>query len=658
MCGITGFLSLPGRLSETEAETTARIMADAIARRGPDSAGTWADPEAGIAFGHRRLAIIDLSPAGHQPMASASGRYVICYNGEIYNHLDLRAELEAAGHAPVWRGHSDTETLVASFDAWGVEATITRAVGMFAIAVWDREMRGLSLLRDRLGEKPLYFGWQGNGEAHSFVFGSELSTIRAHPAFENRIDRRAIVQLMRMGHVGERLAIHEGLSRVQPGEIVEVSHANPEPVRRHYWSGAGIAAATPRREITPQDAVAEFETLLLDAVDRQMMSDVPLGAFLSGGIDSSTIVGLMAHLSDRPVHTFSIGFHEKRYNEAEFAAAIARHLKTDHTELYVGDRELREIVPQLPSFWDEPFADPSQIPTHLVSRLAREHVTVALSGDGGDELFCGYTRYPQSAAAWARFSRLPLGLRRTGAAAFQAIPDGPLTRLLEPLRPTPAGKEPAGQRLHRLADYAAAEDLEALHRLRLSIWRHPEAPVHGGVEAASLLAEDLPERGTLGDIERMMQLDMLTYLPDDILTKVDRASMAVSLETRAPLLDHRVAEFAWSLPLDLKYRDGQTKWILRQVLYRHVPRELIERPKQGFEVPIGIWLRGPLKDWAAALLDRGRLAREGFFDPVAVDRVWREHLSERWNHGLALWNVLMFQAWAEVWTTQAPTRAV
>jgi asparagine synthase (glutamine-hydrolysing) len=420
MCGITGFLTQPNHMTEAGLKALAADMADAIRRRGPDSQGTWSDPEAGIAFGHLRLAIIDLSPAGHQPMAAPSGRYVICYNGEIYNHLDLRAELEESGKAPAWRGHSDTETLVAGFDAWGIEPTIARAVGMFAIAVWDRQERVLTLIRDRIGEKPLYFGWQGTGPDRAFLFGSELAALRRHPAFEGEIERAALVQLLRHGYVGEELAIHRGLSRVQPGEMVEISHRQPEPRRHRYWDGADIAATTPRRDISPEAAVEEFETLLLRAVGQQMMSDVPLGAFLSGGVDSSAIVALMAHLSDRPVHTFSIGFHEKRYNEAEFAKAIGAHLGTDHTELYVGDTELREVVPQLPQLWDEPFADSSQIPTYLVAKLARAHVTVALSGDGGDELLCGYDRYRQGAALRRRLGAWPTGARRLAAGRSKA----------------------------------------------------------------------------------------------------------------------------------------------------------------------------------------------------------------------------------------------
>lgn len=646
MCGLTGFLWAPGG-NGADAEARVRRMTDAIVHRGPDSDGAWADPAAGVALGHRRLAIVDLSEAGHQPMLSPSGRLVLAYNGEIYNHAEMRAELEAAGKAPAWRGHSDTETLAAGFDAWGVEATLSRAVGMFAMAIWDRQGRRLTLVRDRLGEKPLYYGWQGAGAARAFLFGSELDALRAHPAFGGEIDRGAIVQLMRHGHVGEALSIYRGIAKVLPGEIVEIGPEAPEARTRRYWDGAAVAADTPRLDLSPAEATDRLDTLLRDAVGRQMMSDVPLGAFLSGGIDSSTIVGLMQALSDTPVHTFSIGFHEKRYNEAEFAGAVAAHLGTDHTELYVGDTELRDVVPKLATIYDEPFADSSQIPTFLVAELARRHVTVALSGDGGDELFAGYDRYRQGAGLMRRLGKVPAPLRRAGAGALRSVPTGLWDRVLEPIRPTPQGKEPNGQRLRRLADYGASDSLEMLHRKMISRWRFPETAVAHGHEPASLLAEYLPPRGHLGDIERMMQLDMLTYMPDDILAKVDRATMAVSLESRAPFLDHRVVELAWALPLDLKIREGQSKWLLRQVLYRYVPRELIERPKMGFEVPIGLWLRSGLRDWAEALLEPSRLGREGYFDAEVIARIWAEHLSGRFNWGMQLWNVLMFQAWLE-----------
>ncbi|HDR28490.1 asparagine synthase (glutamine-hydrolyzing) [Rhodovulum sp.] len=645
MCGIAGFLCTPGQ--GPAPEPAIRAMMAAIAHRGPDSRGHWADPEAGAVLGHVRLAIVDLSPAGHQPMLSPSGRYVLSFNGEIYNHQALRRALEESGRAPRWHGSSDTETLLAGIDAWGLRATLERAIGMFALGLWDRESRSLTLVRDRMGEKPLYYGWQGQGPGRSLMFGSELKALRAHPAFEGRIARNALVEVLRHGHVGEDRSIHDGIAKVRPGEIVTITASTGAMTRETYWDGAAIAAAPKPPRMSDRDAVDRLEALLMDAVGQQMMSDVPLGAFLSGGIDSSTVVALMQRQSDRPVHTFSIGFHEARYNEAEFARAVAAHLGTRHTDLYVSDQDLRDVVPLLPRMYDEPFADSSQIPTYLVSKLARSHVTVSLSGDGGDELFCGYGRYRDAARLRARLAALPAPLRRAGGSALRAIPAGLITRALVPLIPTPQGKEPIGQRLHRLANYARQPDLDSLHRTMVSVWRFPEAAVPGASHPTSLLDAHLPPRGGLGDIERMMQLDMLGYMVDDILVKVDRASMAVALESRAPLLDPRVVEFAWALPEDQKLRDGVTKWALRQVLYRHVPPELIERPKMGFEVPIGIWLRGGLKDWAAALLEPARLRREGHFDADLIGRMWQQHLSEHFNWGAQLWCVLMVQSWLE-----------
>ncbi len=643
MCGITGFLSPPQRVSERQAESRLQAMMQAIAHRGPDSRGLWVDPDAGIGLGHLRLAIVDLSPAGHQPMVSACSRYQIVYNGEIYNHLALRAELEEAGRAPKWCGTSDTEVLLAGITAWGLEATLERAQGMFAIALWDGQDRTLTLARDRLGEKPLYFGWQND----VFLFGSELKALRAHPAFIGGLRRDALVAMLRHGHVPEDLTIYEGLSKLRPGEMATLSLKEPVPKRWFYWDGGAVAAAPKGPTLSDQAAISQLEALLLDAVGNEMMSDVPLGAFLSGGIDSSVIVGLMQHLSERPVHTFSIGFHEARYNEAEFAKAIADHLGTNHTELYVGDTDLRDVIPALPVMYDEPFADSSQIPTYLVAKLAREHVTVALSGDGGDELFGGYDRYQQGAGLLRILSTLPRPLRSLGADVLRALPARFLNTMMEPIRATPQGKEPNGQRLHRLANYARSIGVDDLHRKMVSVWRFPDAAVIGGTSPPSILADHLPPRGELTDIERMMQLDMLAYMPDDILAKVDRATMAVALESRAPLLDHRVAEFIWRQPLKMKIRDGQSKWLLRQVLYRYVPRDLIERPKMGFEVPIGLWLRGGLRDWAEALLAPERLRREGLLDPILIRSMWDQHQSASHNWGLQLWNVLMFQAWLE-----------
>lgn len=587
-------------------------------------------------------------------MPSASGRFEVVFNGEIYNHHKLRRELEEAGHAPVWRGTSDTEVMMAGFEVWGVEETLARLEGMFAIALWDRETRTLKLVRDRLGEKPLYYGWQGKGRDAVFLFGSELKALQAHPAFDARIRRDAIVAMLRHGHVPEDLVIYEGLRKLRPGEIAEISLEAPEPKRKLYWDGGAIAAAPRGPAPSDEDAIERLNSLLLDAVSQEMMSDVPLGAFLSGGIDSSVVVGLMQHLSKKPVHTFSIGFHEARYNEAQYAKEVADHLGTHHTELYVSDTDLRDVIPRLPHMYDEPFADSSQIPTFLVAEMAREHVTVALSGDGGDELFCGYDRYVHGQKMMDKLRGLPGPLRSLGGAAIRAIPETWLNKVMEPIRATPQGKEPNGQRLHRLANYAMSTSTEELHQKMVSVWRFPEDAVLGGSSPPSILADHLPPRGNLSDMERMMQLDMLAYLPDDILCKVDRATMAVALESRAPLLDHRVAEFIWALPERFKYRDGKSKWLLRQVLYKYVPAALIERPKMGFEVPIGLWLRGGLRDWAQALLDPDRLRREGYLDEAVITRLWSQHLVGSHNWGAQLWNVLMFQAWLETYGDVTP----
>ncbi|MEM7498016.1 MAG: asparagine synthase (glutamine-hydrolyzing) [Pseudomonadota bacterium] len=655
MCGIAGMLWAPGGRGDEQARAEVSAMTQRIAHRGPDSWGVWTDAAAGIALGHRRLAIIDVSPAGHQPMASPSGRYHITYNGEIYNHLEIRRTLEEAG--PVgWRGGSDTETLLAAIERWGIEEATRRTVGMFAFAVWDARERRLTLGRDRLGEKPLYCGWQGMGEGRVFLFGSELKALRAHPACERRIRRDAVVQFMRHSYVGGPYCIYEGLAKVEPGTLVTLSAKAPEPVVTRYWSGPE-SATVDKLDIGPDEAVDRLETLLLDAVSGQMMSDVPLGAFLSGGIDSSTVTALMARLSPRPVKTFSIGFHVARYNEAEHAKAVAAHLGTEHTELYVGPDELRAVVPQLPEMYDEPFADGSQIPTHLVARLARQHVTVALSGDGGDELFCGYDRYRQFGPRAGRLHAVPLPLRRAAAALLQSLPAAPLDAVLGRLKPVGEGREPHMQRLSRLADYLGSENVAMLHRLLVSHVRTPLALVQGGAELDDSLTDPDPRLGGLAAAERMMALDMAAYLPDDILQKVDRATMACALESRAPLLDHRVAEFAWSLPLKLKLRDGVQKWALRQVLYRHVPAALIDRPKRGFEVPVGNWLKGPLKAWAEALIEPSRLAREGWLEPAAVRRLWDEHQAGRAAWGLQLWNVMMFQSWLEAEAAALPARS-
>lgn len=645
MCGFTGFLSATGGVDNTQAQATLRHMAHAIAHRGPDSDGYWVDPALGIGLAHRRLAIVDLSPAGAQPMASASGRYVLAFNGEIYNHLLLREALESEGgvRAP-WRGHSDTETLLAGFDAWGIQATLQRAVGMFAIALWDRKSRSLTLARDRLGEKPLYYGWQGQGSGAVFLFGSELSALRRHPSFAAEVNRDALALYMRHNCIGGAQSIYSGIHKLPPGHLLTVSAAAPEPVLHPWWSGAAVAEQGVAQPFagTPEQAVDALEVLLRDAVAQQMMADVPLGAFLSGGIDSSTVVAVMQAQSSRPVRTFSIGFHEEGYNEAEHAKAVAKHLGTDHTELYVTPEQALAVIPKLPTLYSEPFADSSQIPTYLVSQLARQHVTVSLSGDAGDELFCGYTRYQMTAGLWGKVSRLPRTLRQLAGRAITAVPTGAWDKLGAAL---PMAR--VGDKLHKGAELLGSRSVAELYRGMVSHWPDPARVVLGATEPATVLMGIVPALPGLGDVERMMVLDMLSYLPDDILAKVDRAAMGVSLETRVPFLDHRVVEFAWSLPLAYKLRDGVTKWPLRQVLYRHVPRELIERPKMGFGVPIDQWLRGSLRDWAETLLAEPRLRTEGFFDPAPIRRKWAEHLSGKRNWQYHLWDVLMFQAWLE-----------
>lgn len=645
MCGLAGFLISSDSVRHIDARKVLHRMADAIANRGPDSDGYWLDDSVGIALAHRRLAIVDLSPAGAQPMTSSSGRYVLAFNGEVYNHLLLRDALEREGRlVTAWRGHSDTETLLAGFEAWGIEATLQRAIGMFAFAVWDKHTRTLTLARDRLGEKPLYYGWQGQGVQAAFLFGSELSALRRHPAFASDINRDALAMYMRHNCIGGVHSIYSGVHKLAPGHMLSVSLAAPEPVVRAWWSGATVARQGVAQPFagSPDEAVDALEALLRDAVGQQMMADVPLGAFLSGGIDSSTVVALMQAQSSRSVRTFSIGFHEVGYNEAEHAKAVARHLGTDHTELYVTAQQALDVIPKLPSLYSEPFADSSQIPTFLVSQLARQHVTVSLSGDAGDELFCGYNRYQMTAGLWSKLSRIPRPLRQMAAGSITAVPPDAWDKLGSVL---PMSR--VGDKLHKGAAVLGSRSVADLYHGMVSHWADPTSVVLGATEPASVLTGAAPNLQGLNDVERMMALDMLSYLPDDILAKVDRAAMGVSLETRVPFLDHRVVEFAWSLPLHYKLRNGVTKWPLRQVLYRHVPRELIERPKMGFGVPIDQWLRGPLRDWAESLLSESRLRQEGFFDPAPIRRKWAEHLSGQRNWQYHLWDVLMFQAWLE-----------
>lgn len=641
MCGIGGFL----RADPTgiDAGAVLRAMTDAIAHRGPDADGQWLDVEAGIALGHRRLSILDLSPAGAQPMHSHDGRWVLAFNGEIYNFAALRASQEEGGTV-AWRGHSDTEVLLEGIATWGIETTLRRAEGMFALALWDRRERVLHLARDRFGEKPLYYGRVGD----AFVFGSELKALRAYPGFAAPVDRGALVEFLRLGYVPAPLSIHQGVRKLPAGCWLSLDASGREPAPTPYWSALETALSARAHPFAGDlgDAATALEPILRDAVQRMMVADVPLGALLSGGIDSSLVVALMqAQRGDR-VRTFSIGSHEPDYDEATHARAVAAHLGTDHTELYVEASDALALVPRLPTLYDEPFADSSQLPTFLVSQLARRHVTVALSGDAGDELFGGYNRYFHGAGLWRRLRRVPRPLRAAGARAARVFAPATIDRMagvMGRLGPAALAGGRAGDKVHKLAGLLPARDEQAFHQAMLSYWPNPESLVQGAPASLSPSSAVLP--GAIGFAERAMLHDTLHYLPDDILAKVDRAAMGVALETRVPMLDPSVFAFAWSLPMALKIEGGSGKRVLRELLYRHVPQALIDRPKQGFAVPIGAWLRGTLRDWAEDLLDESRIRADGWLQPAPIRAAWQEHLSGRRNHDTRLWTVLMFQVW-------------
>jgi asparagine synthase (glutamine-hydrolysing) len=645
MCGITGFIDPEANYSGGRAErlAIAGAMAHALQHRGPDDQGTW-DEDTGVTLAHRRLSIIDTSSEGHQPMLSPNGRYVLTYNGEVYYFSELRSELEPLGFR--FRGHSDTEVILAAFEAWGIEKSVNRFVGMFAMALWDRQSRELKLIRDRLGIKPLYYGWS-NG---AFLFGSELKALKVHPRFASNIDRDALCLYMRHNYIPAPYSIYKGIHKLLPGHILSVpsgAHGLADARDDVYWSHRQAAEAGMRNRFdTDAEALTVLEDTLKDAVSCRMIADVPLGAFLSGGIDSSTVVALMQQRSRDPVRTFSIGFHEPGYDEAAHARRVATHLGTDHTELYVSPEQAMAVIPLLPQMFDEPFSDSSQIPTYLVSKLARGSVTVSLSGDGGDELFAGYDRYFRSMDIWRNLSRLPHGLRRAVGGAIGMSPMALLELASAATRLVP-GRSLSADRLRKLGAMLNSKSVSELYPSMLSHWRDPASVVKGSQMPDYFFSDEKNWKVSPEPIENMCFADLNTYLPDDILTKVDRASMAVSLEARVPLLDHRVVELSWRMPVSMKLRDGSGKWPLRQVLYKHVPRELVERPKMGFGVPIDSWLRGPLREWAEALLAPTRLAREGIFDADAIQQKWREHLSGRRRWHYLLWDVLMFQAWLE-----------
>lgn len=648
MCGVVGFLRFSLDEKIFSPERVLNEMANRIKSRGPDDVGVWVQNEGEVGLGHRRLAILDLSLAGHQPMQSVSGRYTLVFNGEIYNHLELRRELDLIDNSLFWRSHTDTETMLAAFDVWGVRDTIARCIGMFAIAVWCRETNSLMLARDRLGEKPLYYGWQGNGNGRTFLFGSELSALKAHPSFFAEVDRGSLSLLLRHGYIPAPYSIYKGIYKLEPGSILSVSLNHPNPEITKYWDIVDIARRGNANPFlgSPEQAVNELEVLAKSSVRQQMMADVPLGAFLSGGIDSSTVVALMQAQSSHPVKTFTIGFNERGFNEAVYAEAVAKHLGTDHTELYVTPNQAMDVIPKLPSLYCEPFADSSQIPTYLVSQLAKQKVAVSLSGDAGDELFCGYNRYKLAAQLWKRLSIVPIPVRGFASKVLTSISPATWDRLGAVI-PRKISFIALGDTMHKGASVLASADFKSLYLGMVSQTSNPTEWVIGGRAPPTKLIGNSPLLTEFSDIEQMMLLDTMSYLPDDILVKLDRAAMGVSLEGRVPFLDHRIVEFAWTLPLGYKLRDGQTKWLLRQLLYRYVPKELIERPKMGFGVPIGDWLRGPLRNWAETLLAEDRLCREGYFHPEIIRSKWAEHLSGRRNWQSQLWTVLMFQVWLE-----------
>ena len=649
MCGFAGLLSASAFTSE-QLEAHARRMTAPILHRGPDDSGTWADAHAGVAFGFRRLAILDLSVNGHQPMWSPSRRFVMVFNGEVYNFDELRDELERAGCR--FRGSGDSEVILAAFDRWGIERAVRRFVGMFAIAVWDADRRELSFVRDRVGKKPLYV----YSEPGLITFGSELKALMAGPSFDRSLDRQAVASYLRYLYVPAPRSIFERAIKVPAGHVLTVSDPKRSlPAPRAYWSLRDVALdglAAPFAG-SDGDAIDTLDALLTDAVGCRMRADVPLGALLSGGIDSSTVVALMQQASSRPVNTYTIGFAEKEFDEAAHAARVADFLGTDHTELLLTADDARSLIPRLTETFDEPHADPSQLPTLLVSQLARRHVTVALSGDGGDELFAGYNRYLYGARMLPRVSRMPRTVRHLVAAGLTSVSPAAWDRLYRftaTLVPGVPDQRLAGERIHKLGRLLGAASVGDMYRSLLSAWPQPHGLLMNGRASDDLTARILDAAEPADLLDRMMLADQTTYLPDDLLAKVDRASMAVSLEVRAPLLDHRVVEFSWRLPRALKIRGDVGKWLLRQVLYRRVPPDVVERPKMGFSVPIDRWLRGPLRTWADELLSREQLGRGGLLNPTPIIAAWRALQQGRRPAGAGLWAVIVFQAWRARWS--------
>lgn len=643
MCGFVGFLS---ENASQFSENVLKNMAQAIKSRGPDDYGYFQDNQAGLGLAHRRLAIVDLSSAGHQPMLSSAGRYLIVFNGEIYNHQELRQQLNKLIPTITWQSHSDTETLLTAFECWGIRQTLEKCVGMFAFAVWDNQEKHLILGRDRLGEKPLYYGWQGN----TFLFGSELKGLKAHPAFNADISRDVLGLFLRYNYIPAPYSIYQNIHKLKPGCILTISLQQKKSQIEEYWSIKSVIEYGINQPFTGgyNQAVNHLEQLINQSIYQQMIADVPVGAFLSGGVDSSLIVALMQAQSSQPVKTFTIGFHEKGYNEAEFAAQVARHLGTEHTELYLTSKQAQDVIPLLPNIYCEPFADSSQIPTFLVSQLARQHVTVSLSGDAGDELFAGYGRYALTDRIWQRIVKKPALLRHLLAKGIISISPEGWRLLLSPFKhflPAKLASDNIGDKIHKGAAVLNCDNAISLYHKMISYWQSPEDIVLNSKPLVTPFTNLQQLINTENAQQLMMSIDMQCYLPDDILCKVDRAAMAVSLETRVPLLDHNIIEFVWSLPFTYKVQRGQTKSPLKDILYRYVPQKLIDRPKMGFGIPLEQWLRTDLREWAESLLNEQLLKQQGYFDHIKVRQKWQQHLSGKHNWASQLWSILMFQSW-------------
>lgn len=642
MCGITGFFSPYSSNSDDFYLMNLKKMSERLFHRGPDDSGLWYDLNMGVGFAHRRLAIIDLSKEGHQPMISKSRRFSIVFNGEIYNHHKIRSLINAAIPNIKWRGSSDTETLLEAIETWGLEDTLKKSKGMFAFALWDSKEGTLSLCRDRMGEKPLYYSWQGSGVNSTFIFASELNAIKNHTSFDAQIDRKSLAHFTRYSCIGESNTIYENVFKLKPGHILSITEKCFKAEQQQWWSAIEVAKDSKTKPFygSPNDAVDKLEFILDSVLQDQMNVDVPFGAFLSGGIDSSLIVASMQKLSESPINTFSIGFNEEQYNEANHAKEVAKHIGTNHTELYLSPSDIISIIPNLPNIYDEPFADSSQLPTFLISELTRKDVTVAFSGDAGDELFGGYTRYEMTAKLWKYISHLPKISRKIIHKLLIALPPDNLNKIFKFLP-----YSHIGSKIHKSANYLGSNSIYDLYQNIVSQWY--EEVVCGVSDSKFIFEENFSEGLNFNDVEKMMLLDTIHYIPNDILTKVDRASMSVSLETRIPFLDHELFQFGWSLPLDFKIRNGKTKWLLRQLLNRHVPMKLIERPKMGFSIPIDVWLRGPLREWAEDLLDKTKLLNDGYFNQKIVKYKWDEHISGKRDWQNQLWSILMFQSWLE-----------